>query len=200
MIIEKERLPEYLEVYGKILFNKMMRLRPQEKGMIIKINNKDKTHVEFQTERYHKSYLKTPRFDKNIHGNYMFGLYNEKFRNIPDIFEPFFNFINKNEITPFNQVTINWFDNPEDFIPKHIDCQKQLIENSDILILSLGSDRQMVFLPKGLLKTFEITVKHGDIIVLKNQTGKNLHSHGIKSTDDLKNYKRISLSFRKYKI
>jgi alkylated DNA repair dioxygenase AlkB len=99
------------------------------------------THFSIVSHRYHKSYLNTPKFDDKRHKNYMFkGLNEENDKNLPKEFQPFYDYIRKFD-PDYNQVTINWFENGLDFIPNHIDCQVDLVENSNIVTISLGCER-----------------------------------------------------------
>lgn len=214
----KTELPEFLNIYSKILFNKMMNHKPIKKSNII-INNLNyfqnnyhinrhnkEDFIEKQVKRYHMSFLNTPNFDKDVFTknkyNYMYGGINDKVNTILyPIFEPFLEFINKNETIPYNQITINWFDSKDDYIPIHLDCPYKLLPNSDIKIISLGGSRIMRFYDndrKINKNKFDITVKHGNIISLTYDQIFT-HRHGILPTHD-NDCKRISISFRKTQI
>lgn len=121
--------------------------------------------------------------------------------NLPEEFMPFYNYV-KTIDSRYNQVVINWYDT-NDYIEFHKDCQRKMIKDVPILILTISED-------KNRLRNFEI-IKYDDNpnenskfkIPLNNglllKMCGNFQSefkHGIRQDNTLG--RRISVSFRSF--
>ena len=134
---------------------------------------------------------------------------------LPEIFKPYYEFM-KNIDNKYNQVIVNWYENENDYIAPHADCQRGMIENSKIAILTLNecfienndieNTRYFEITPKyinyqsdnkPLADIFKIKLVHGSIITMCGTTQDNF-LHQIKK-ENKKIGKRISLSFRQMK-
>lgn len=60
---------------------------------------------------------------------------------LPDAFLPFLEHVNRNG-ADYNQVVINWYKDGQDYTPQHSDCEEGMKESADIVIVSLGDERQ----------------------------------------------------------
>ena len=130
---------------------------------------------------------------------------------LPEIFKPYYEFM-KNIDNKYNQVIVNWYENENDYIAPHADCQRGMVKNSKIAILTLNecfieNTRYFEITPnyilmisdnKPLADIFKIKLEHGSIITMCGTTQDNF-LHQIKK-ENKKNGKRISLSFRQMKI
>jgi alkylated DNA repair dioxygenase AlkB len=123
---------------------------------------------------------------------------------LPELFQPYYNYM-KTLDPKYNQVIANWYENNYDYIALHSDCQRGMIDDAKISILSLyGSDdkyRSLKIKPKSktnsLEKEFVINMHHGTIITMCGTTQDEFR-HGImKEEKDCGN--RLSLSFRQMK-
>ena len=182
-------LPKKLLNYSNEIFNELLFLSPKEYSKIIVYN------TEKITKRYNLSYLNTPKLNKidTFKYSYMFsGKINDVNKDIPDLIKPFLDFFNTNENVLYNQVTINWFFNPEEYIPYHSDCDIGMVEDSNIIILSLGSTRTLNLKKDSDVE--QIKCENGTVVVLKNQ---KKYKHKLCKTKSNLG-PRISISFRKY--
>lgn len=189
-------IPEYLS--SKERFNSINEIKPTEYSKIVlRGDNKRVTH------RYHRSYLNTPIYDSDtfnkIDKNYMFsGLDGKEIEeNLPEILQPYLDYINAYEDIKFNQVTVNWFDSGDNFIPLHTDCEYNMIKGSEIKIISLGSSRYFSISPIGDSVVYNYTVENGSLLTMDNQFQKK-YKHGILPHPHTNSGPRISISFRKY--
>lgn len=194
------RVSSDILTYADNNFEKLLQLSPKEYGKVITYNS------ELESKRYHSSYLNTPELkDINTKNHsYMFSGFTENAVNndIPLEFKPFLDFVNIGQTVPYNQVTINWFFDKNDFIPYHKDCELGMIKNSNVVIMSFGSTRYLEIKKKGgesgsgsgsSVYKHKIECDHGTIVTLKNQKE---YTHRLCKSDD--DSPRMSISFRKY--
>ena len=183
-------------------------------------------------KRYQQSFMKTPPiswFQKEktldeptsdelrptYRTSYMFSGFDDTKNQgeLPEIFQPYLNCVN--QMFPdchFNQVSINWYENGEDYIPFHRDCQEFMTGNKHIAILTFNEfSNTMDEIPRTLelklsqkYKTDEffqlsdkmsIELLHGSVVVLTPEI-QNFYRHGIRKMKGGK--KRISMSFRQF--
>lgn len=184
----------------------MLYLHPLEKYTII---NKEK---EIKVNRYSQSYLQTPKIDKEYIKNhsYMYSGFNDENNNddLPNELKSYYDYIKKID-EKYNQVVVNWYENGEDDISFHSDCNYNMIDNAKILIISLYNYneitnenlRTFIIKPKKNIKSlkdvFEIKLEHGMIITMCGNI-QNEFRHGIKKDFNVK-LPRISISFRQMK-
>lgn len=202
----ESKLTHELNDYGRINFNTMFDLRPKYKGKVQRFN-KDENNPQWEEEqchRYHKSYLKTPAFDKTVNKSYMFSGENQEEieKDLPEIFKPFLVFM-KEQDENYNQVVINWYENENDFMPSHSDWTDGMIEGNKISTLTLNEvdneERSFVILSKDGGTKRTIKLYHGQILTM-HDVFQEKYRHGIPalSTKPKKN-RRISISFRQFK-
>ena len=197
--VEVFSLSENLIKKSKNDFNEMFSFCPENKHQVV--------HKDFQLEvkRYSKSYGQTPKIknleigEKKYLTTYMFSGIDDSENNseLPEIFKPYLDFVNetfKNCI--FNQITVNWYKNGEDYIAFHRDCEIGMTGNKKICIISFNENdnfRNLTF--KYMQVEKHIPLTHGSIVMLNSDVQKNF-KHGIRKSDF--NSKRISLSFRQF--
>ena len=191
----------------------MWDLHPEQKHKIIMYEK------EVEVNRYSKSYLNTwTDLTHTKSSSYMYSGYDTLSNNdeLPEIFKPYYEFM-KNIDNKYNQVIVNWYENENDYIAPHADCQRGMIENSKIAILTLNecviennnseNTRYLEITPKyikyqsdnkPLADIFKIKLEHGSIITMCGMTQDNF-LHQIKK-ENKKIGKRISLSFRQMKM
>ena len=84
--------------------------------------------------------IETPRYSQCYGVPYWYsGMLHTPTSNLPVEFEPFKAWAK--DIGTFNQILINWYESGEHYISKHTDDEKQIVPNSPILSISLGSTR-----------------------------------------------------------
>ncbi len=182
--------------YANMNYNEMFNICPLEYSEVIE---KDKV---LSRRRYHKSYMRTPVYNKELCKNnaYMFSGHNsDNNQELPAIFQPFLKFINDKYNTDYNQVTINWFKSGSDYIPIHKDYRNGIDEKCDIIIISLGDSR--TFRVKkinnnNIKSNVDYNVKNGDIVKIDTHC-----LHGVPQIPDndcQAKHSRISISFRRY--
>jgi alkylated DNA repair dioxygenase AlkB len=98
----------------------------------------------------------------------------------------------------FNFVLINRYNDGNDFIGYHRDDEKELVKESSIVSVSLGSKRDILF--KSIKKTrridklHKIELNHGSILIIKYPTNE-IWKHSIPKRRRI-DKPRISLTFR----
>lgn len=101
----------------------------------------------------------------------------------------------------FNFVLINRYKNGDDCIGYHSDDEKELCQNSSIVGVSLGANRDILFksnnnhYPINTDNPISINLKHGSIMMIKYPTN-SYWKHSIPRRRNINNV-RISLTFRK---
>ena len=196
-------LDENLCSYAIDNFYSMWSLHPKQKHKIIMYEK------EIEVHRYSQSYLHTWTDLSHInHSSYMYSGFDTSTNNIelPELFMPYYEFM-KNTDNKYNQVIANWYGNKGDYIAMHSDCQRGMIDDAKISIVSLypnletNNFRFLRVKSKNTSDTIvdEIIIRldHGSIITMCGTT-QDEYRHGInKSTNNV--CSRISLSFRQTK-
>ena len=202
-------ISDNLQLINTELFGSMWDLHPEQKHKIIMYEK------EVEVNRYSKSYLNTwTDLTHTKSSSYMYSGFDTLSNNdeLPEIFKPYYEFM-KNIDNKYNQVIVNWYENENDYIAPHADCQRGMVENSKIAILTLNECfiennnsenlRYLEITPKyikyqsdnkPLADIFEIKLEHGSIITMCGTIQDNF-LHGIKK-ENKKIGKRISVSFR----
>lgn len=196
-----DELIHYSNQYYQTLFD----IHPSERGKIVMFNNE-----EFISPRWHRSYLHQPGREPNQQRSYMYsGL--EKFENLelPVPLQKFLDFLNEKEkISKYNQVIVNWYADGKDYIAAHSDCQNGIVPDTGITIITLCEDqrfpRELNITPKKLKNAVNdnlysgvtINLRHGCIITMHGET-QNYFRHRVpQALDNLTS--RMSLTFRKF--
>lgn len=196
-------LPSELSNLKFDTFCDMWKLHPKEKHKIIMYEK------EVEVNRYSQSYLHTPNdLSHTTKCSYMYSGYDTSNNNkdLPSEFKPYYEHMLKKD-NKYNQVIANWYEDGNDYIAPHSDCQKNMINDYIISILSLYPKkdekdyRYLELTPKNHTITkynsFKIRMDHGMIISMCGNTQDEFR-HGIKKvTYDV--MPRISLSFRQMK-
>lgn len=198
-------LNDELKEYGRNNFDDLFNIHPKYKGKV-QVYNKNPENPEWKDEqchRYHKSYLKTPDFDKTVNKSYMFSGENreEIEEELPKVFKPFLDFMQKKDMK-YNQVVINWYEKENDYMPMHSDWTDGMVNDHKISTLTLAenddNNRKFVVLSKegGTKRT--VNLVHGEILTMHDGFQK-LFRHGVPalSNNPVEN-RRISVSFRQF--
>jgi alkylated DNA repair dioxygenase AlkB len=200
-----EWISEELRNYSTVNYQELFDLHPLQRGKIVSYHD-----AEIDSPRWHRSYLYQPERELHAKATYMYsGIDRFDDLALPLPFQKYLDFLNEKETTgKYNQVIANWYTDGEDFIAPHSDCQKGMLPDADIAILTLCEDEKM---PRELKITaknlknekndnlydhVKIKLKHGSIITMYGET-QNKFRHGVPKA--LNNYtSRISLTFRKF--
>jgi len=94
-----------------------------------------------------------------------------------------------------NSVLCNWYRNGQDSMGHHSDNEKELGDLPEIISLSLGACRTILFKNKTTKKLIRIELQNGDLIVMRGKTQDNW-THAIPKRTGCKE-ERINLTFRK---
>lgn len=193
--VKIDKIPDNLLKYAMDNFELLYSYRPKEYSNVLFHGHK------VITKRRHRSYLNTPKysnFPNKENMNYMFSDNDDDINdNLPKEFIPFLDFINEGENEKYNQVVVNWFEDGNDMIPNHRDCTVNQKINSNIVSISLGSERIFRIKERGKenKKCLDINCENGTIITMGGDM-QNEFLHGIPKMKS--SGKRISISFRKY--
>jgi alkylated DNA repair dioxygenase AlkB len=104
----------------------------------------------------------------------------------------------------YNHVMANWYENKDDYISYHSDCEIGVVDDGEVSIISLYRGpkcRTLSIIPKNKSVDFchdtvEIVMRHGSIVTMCGDMQKKF-KHGIKKESD-EVEPRISLSFRQF--
>ena len=103
----------------------------------------------------------------------------------------------------FNSMLVHLYPGPKSYIPYHSDDEQAIADNSYIITLSLGACRVINFIDNFSKIKHQLQLNHGDIFIMsKNSQTKFKHgiepieSDNITDDDKVKNFARISLTFR----
>jgi alkylated DNA repair dioxygenase AlkB len=203
-------LPEELKLKANKDFDDMFNLKPEEKHVI---QIKD---AETYVYRFQKNFLNTPPISKFLSDDvnskykyrtsYMFSGFDDSKNQdpLPEIFQPYFNFVKDTfKDCDFNQISINWYENGNDYISFHKDCEEYMKGNKTILILTFNEDyenyRNMTLKPiSDDEKEIDIPLLHGSILMLTPEFQRK-YKHGIRKKRDYEK-RRISMSFRQFEF
>jgi hypothetical protein len=205
--ITVEHLPDNLKQYASENFSNMFNLHPEKRGNVL-VFNKNKANPEWQEIecfRWTKSYLHTPKFDNTVMKSYMFaGSDNVDITGpLPDLFEPFYKYM-KTLDNKYNQVIANWYENNNDHMPYHSDCESGMVNDHKIALINLNENdtcRHFKLVTKNTKESiydeFDIVLRHGTIITMGGDT-QTKFSHGVPVLDNNNISQRMSLSFRQF--
>ena len=195
-----------LKEYGRVNFDSLFNSRPEHKGKV-QVYNKNPSNPKWKEEqchRYHKSYLKTPPFNKNVNKSYMFSGKNceEIEEELPEMFKPFLNFMTEQD-AKYNQVVVNWYENENDYMPSHSDWTDGMVKGHKISALTLtetdeDKKRSLVVASKSEGVTHAIKLTHGQILTMRDGF-QELYRHEVPALSlEPKKNRRISISFRQF--
>lgn len=204
--INIQHLPTSLKEYASSNFEKMFECHPEKRGTVMVFNQdtENPKWVETECSRWYQSYLNTAQFDKSVMKSYMFSGSNNTNINgeLPNIFQPFYSYM-KDIDAKNNQVVINWYDNKNDYIPYHSDCEAHMVENHTISLINLNakdSCRLFKFQSKNqnetLYEEVNVVLRHGIVITMGGDL-QSKYRHGVPACDENVS-PRISMSFRQF--
>jgi alkylated DNA repair dioxygenase AlkB len=181
--IEQGQLPNTLS-YS---FDRLWSIHPEEYGEV----------------RYMGKVIKTPRWQQSYLRSYNFSGMKHNALPLPTELEPFYAWANQLiPNTTFNQVLVNWYANGNHYIGAHSDGEKQLVEHSPVISISLGQERVFRVRKKiNLEDILDIPMPHNSYLIMCGKMqSKYLHEvpkvSGSKG-DNMK--KRINITFRVFK-
>ncbi len=204
-----ETLLQYTNENYKHLFDK----HPIERCNILQYNKKNNDWNNLEKDRWMKSYLSTPKHDKNIKKSYMFSGTNTNTNDninddLPNIFIPYYEHV-KTIDSLYNQVVINWYLNGEDNIPYHSDCDAKMINDYKICIINLNETndecRKLSFIKDEnkadencIINNLNIKLYNCMMITMYGNIQK-YYKHGVIEDSNIKS-SRISISLRQINI
>lgn len=199
-------LSDELINYTQNKYQSLFNLHPVERGKVVMHDE------EVQSLRWHKSYLNTPlRNENHAKKSYMYSGKNiaDNDISLPNLFQPYLDFINKNERNDkYNQVIVNWYLNGQDYIAAHSDCQLGMKPDAEISIITLCEKvehfRELRFTPKkinglendAIYNHVKIATMHGSNITMHGDT-QNKFRHKVPKALDI-DTSRISITCRKF--
>ena len=174
-------LPDNLKI-SKTKYEELWNMHPENFGQI-KIFNK---------------LINTPRWFQNYGHNYNFSNMDHSCQEIPEILQPFINFVNKSEPTiNYNGILVNWYENGSHYIGKHSDDEKDLIPISPIYCFSFGSERNFIIESKSNKDNkYKYKLLNNSLIVMGGDCQK-YYKHSIPKSKT--NDSRISITIRAFK-
>ena len=201
-----KHLPDNLKTHAVENFNVMFNLHPEEKHRIIMYLK------EVEVNRWQQSYLSTPHYKLDIlrSHSYMYSGFDTSNNNIqlPEQFQVYYEYM-KLQDEKYNQVVVNWYQDKNDYIAYHADCENGMIPNAEIAMISLyeknnditSNYRIFSMVPKNKeincqYDKINIVARHGTIITMCGNTQKEF-KHSIEKTDN-NVIPRISISFRQF--
>lgn len=212
--IKINHIPPDLKRLAIINFDSIYKLCPTQKHKIIMYGS------EVEVNRYQQCYLETPNHTDEIlsRQSYMYSGFNTSNNNLklPELFQPYYDHMICKD-NRYNHVAANWYKDGEDYIAYHSDCEKGMVSDHNISILSLYGDnynndndeesnkqyRVFGIIPKNKnwcndaeFDKVCVILRHGTIITMGGMTQTEF-KHGIEQTErDC--YPRVSLSFRQF--
>ena len=94
----------------------------------------------------------------------------------------------------FNSCLLNFYHNGNEGMGWHSDAEKELQKEGAIASISLGAERKFVFKHRNTKEKVTIVLKHGSLLIMKNQT-QNFWMHCLPPTKKIL-VPRINLTFR----
>ncbi len=159
--IETYQLPKKLQ-FTEEDFQFLMSEKPKEKHKI-KIFGKE---------------VNIPRFQQAYGRSYKYSGTIAEAKPIPKIFEKLIAYLNKQYNRKFNMILINWYMNGEDYISMHSDNEKEIVNNSPIVSISLGDTRTFILQNNETREKKKYELKNNNVIVMGG-TCQKTHKHGI---------------------
>lgn len=169
------------------------------KNAVIVFDKNLQQHYIKEIFRKYKSFGNVPKFDPNHKKSYMFSdnVLDTFTDPIPEEYKQYIDFI-KNLDSRYNQFVINVYESGQNYIEPHSDCDKDMVCDYRILILSLGQTRTMRLTSrKSSDVKIDVELKDNSIFLLDKDLNSN-YRHEILQ-DDSKN-QRISITARMMKV
>ena len=121
---------------------------------------------------------------------------------LPEEFQIFYDWINTLDMGlysgKFNQLLINWYRDGNHYIGKHSDNESQIVKDSPIMSISLGSKREFIIRDK---KTSDIVLDlemvNNSYLIMCGEMQKN-YTHEVPKDKKSKD-RRINITMRQFK-
>ncbi len=189
--------------------------RPQGKSFVLVYDKETQTHKQKFIYRTYINFLNTPKFDDSVKKSYMFC--GDVRGEIPQVFSEIFDYALSLDPN-YNQMTVNYYEDGDDFIEPHSDCTAKMIDNAKILIVNVvpkGSlPRPFVFTVKNkepgrliqiddIMRTsmiennLNIQTKNGTVIEMSRED-QEIYRHEVPKTGN-PSHKKITITFRQMK-
>jgi alkylated DNA repair dioxygenase AlkB len=162
-------------------------LHPEEYGQVSYMGK------TVNTPRWQQTYLKDYYFSGMIHKALL----------LPEELQPFLDWANT--VSPnviYNQVLINWYANGNHYIGPHSDDEKQLVELSPVLSVSLGQERIFRIRQKSTNDTVVDIPMPSDTYVMMCGKMQKKYLHEVPKVTGKKGNemgRRINITFRVFK-
>ena len=176
--VRKQRLDDKL-CKSKADFDRLWQLHP----------------IEFPTIFLHGREVKLPRWQQAYGRDYHFSGKSSEAQTIPKILKPYLNWTQINIDPNLNGMLLNWYDAKlGHYIGAHRDSHVGLLENSQIVMMSLGESRVTRFRPVDSGGYQDIDVNDGDVLMMSLATNRH-YKHEVPK---FKRYqgRRISITLR----
>lgn len=199
------------KIVNNLDFDTLWRMKPEKRGYI----SHNKSALE--AHRFYKSYGNTPDLNPS-NFSYMFSDGNvQTFDSVPPVFSELIDYLNtlccdnnnsnsNSNSNKYNQVVVNWYENGDDYCPRHKDCLDNMSDNATVSIVNIvenGYDaplteiRDLVFWPGNSKPKVIFKCKHG-VCITFGDVALRKWTHGVPKSKE-KVARRISISFRSYK-
>lgn len=187
-------------------FETLWGYKPKEKGKVImEQNGKNVNHT---CDRWHQSYLNTPKWEPNANYSYMFsGTSGIEKKEVPKEFQELLDLINTEipESKHYNQVVGNWYETGEDYIPFHSDYPYSTTPGTGVIIVNFVKSEKVLrtFVLKAkqgtdhIYSRIEIPLYNGAIIEMHGNT-QDLYRHSVPKVLGDNPGPRVSVSFRSF--
>ena len=206
-------LPPALKTLSKTTFGEMYEMRKQSPVLekVITCNKIAPGLANTSAHRAYQTYGKAPALCKDeLKSSYMFADLDHpitgELKDVPEVFQPYLRYMLEFTEGKANQMTINWYENGEEFTPMHSDWTQGLAEASCIYTMTFtpeeDSEECRVFRVKGRGNhkgtIVDVFTTHGSIIEMN--CGKEFQDNYVHGRwrDPSKTAPSISLSFRAF--
>jgi alkylated DNA repair dioxygenase AlkB len=194
------KLPEDLVRYCKENFDALYAHRPS--GPCTVLVGADKRVV--LCHRAYKSYGKTPALDKEVTQSYMFAGKDDTDVNgdLPPAFQCLLAYMQT--MAPYNQVVVNYYENGDEYIPMHSDCQHGMVPGAPIAVLNIeeehgGAGRRFTIKSRAVqgveVDNVVIPLTAGLVVTMNGDCQKQFR-HGVGKAEGAK--RRMSVTFRSF--
>lgn len=195
-ILRLDNIPKELLEYSNNNWTKLITYANNGENSVKVFDKSIKKHFIKKIYRVYNSFGKVPSFDSNNEKSYMYsGSESPMFRNIPKLFKPYMDYVNK-ENNSYNNFVLNFYENGKNYIEPHSDCDKDLIEDYNIIIISLGVAREIKFESRNNTNSIILRLNNGSILSFGKEWNKN-YRHSILQSNSSEI--RLSLTFRQMK-
>ena len=145
--------------------------------------------------------VNTPRWQQSYNKPYFFTGMAHAALPVPDSIKPYWDWANSAGYGEFNQILINWYANGHHYIGPHSDDETQLVNDSQVLSLSLGAERIFRIREKKSKQVVQdISMPHGTVVVMGGMI-QNQYTHEVPKINGKKGEdvgRRINITFRQF--